>query len=349
VVIDLSDDPSLGVRFAQFLAEHSRGQRLIAAGPTLEPELVLGIMRAGAVDYLLKPVSTEQLSAAVRRVEQLMGKPEKQSAREPGRLFTFFSAKGGSGATTVATNAAITVHQLTGKKTLLVDLDLQLGEVALTLGVEPRFNFVDLIKNFHRMDANLLASYIEQHESGVNVLSAPFQPEQTEEVSGEDIRRVLHFLRQHFDYVIVDTSKSFSPGTIAAFDQSDAVYIVSVVDLPSLRNIQRALPLLRRVLRRGNDQIRLVVNRYQPDDLISPEEVERTLGLKVYWKLRNDYTAVMGSLNSGKPIVLNGTSAYSQDVRALAADLAGMPAGSGKQGGLKGLFGKLRNRSKEGR
>jgi pilus assembly protein CpaE len=77
---------------------------------------------------------------------------------------SFFSAKGGSGSTTVATNLAIHLHQLTGKKVLLVDLDLELGEIALFLGVQPRFNLVDLVRNFHRMDEELLASYIEQHE-----------------------------------------------------------------------------------------------------------------------------------------------------------------------------------------
>ena len=112
-------------------------------------------------------------------------------------------------------------------------------------------------------------------------------------MTADEIRRILHFLRQHYDYIVVDTSKSFSPATLAAFEQADLVFLVTNVDLPSLRNIQRGLPLLKRVLARGEEQIRLVVNRYHPDDEISLKDVERTLGLKVYWTLSNDYEAVM--------------------------------------------------------
>ena len=123
-----------------------------------------------------------------------------------------------------------------------MDLDLELGESALVLGVQPRFNFVDFVENFRRMDASLLASYIEHHPSGVHLLSAPLQPEKAEAVTADQIRRILAFLRQHYDYVIVDTPRSFAPPTLAVFEQADLVFIVSTADLPSLRNIQRGIP-----------------------------------------------------------------------------------------------------------
>jgi pilus assembly protein CpaE len=217
------------------------------------------------------------------------------------------------------------VHRTTHKRTLLVDLDLEMGESALVLGVQPRFNFVDFVENFRRMDAGLLASYIERHESGVHLLSAPFQPEKAEAVTADQIRRILAFLRQHYDYIIVDTPRSFAPPILAVFEAADQVYIVSTVDLPSLRNIQRGYPLLKRVLTGGADQVRLVLNRYDPNDSISPSDVERSLGLKVFWKVSNDYEAVMGSVNSGKPIVLNGgKSSYTNDVKGLASAVTGV-------------------------
>jgi pilus assembly protein CpaE len=346
LVLDIEDDPAVGVRLAQFLTENVPGLRIAAAGPMLEPELLLGIVRAGAIDYLPKPVGAEALAAAVGRASQLLAAAPRAAAREAGRLYTFFAAKGGAGATTLATNIGVLLARITGRRTLLVDLDLQLGEVALALGVHPRFHLVDLVRNFHRMDAELLASYIEQHESGVHVLSAPFTPEQSEDVSGDEIRRILHFLRQHYDHVVVDTSKSFSPATIAAFDQSDVVYVVTTADLPALRNIQRALPLLRRVLRRGNEQIRLLVNRWHPNDLIPVEEIEHTIGLPVHRKLGNDYEAVIGSLNAGRPIVLNGKSTFAQDVRALASEMAGVDAESDSRWrGLRHLLGRVRGRT----
>ena len=165
------------------------------------------------------------------------------------------------------------------KKTLLVDLDLELGEIALLLGVQPRFNF-DMVQNFHRMDAELLASYIERHESGVHLLSAPYHPEKAEVVTAEEIRRILQFLRKHYDYLVVDTSKSFSPATLASLEQADLAFVVTNVDLASLRNLQRG-STTQADARPDEKHIRLVVNRYHPDNEISLEDVQRTVGIPV--------------------------------------------------------------------
>ena len=180
LIIDIDDSPELGIRFAQFLSETTPGIRFIAAGPLLQPELLLTAMRAGVADYLPKPVTAEALRDALDRIRAGVGTGKKDDARRVGQIYAFYSPKGGAGTTTTATNFAVVLHRLTGKKTLLVDLDLELGEIALLLGVQPRFNFVDMVQNFHRMDAELLASYIERHESGVHLLSAPYQPEKAE-------------------------------------------------------------------------------------------------------------------------------------------------------------------------
>ena len=344
VVVDLEDDPDLGVKFIQFLSDNGGNQRVIAAGPALEPGLLLAAMRAGISDYLPKPVTPEGLAEALQRATAQLGRATGGS-RKPGQVFTFFSSKGGSGSTSIAVNTAIVLHRLTGKRTLLVDLDLELGEVALVLGAAPRFNFVDMVQNFHRMDSGLLASYIEQHPSGVHLLSAPLQPERSEVVNGEEIRRILHFLRQHYDYLVVDAPKSFSPVTFAAIDQSDAVFVVANLDLPSLRNIQRGLPMLKRALPRGEEQIQLVVNRFQDEGDITLADVERILGLKVYARVSNDYESVINAINTGKPVVLgSATSAYAGDIKALVARMAGLrPDGDGTK---KGLMGRLMGRKR---
>jgi pilus assembly protein CpaE len=244
----------------------------------------------------------------------------------------------------------VVLHRVTGKRTLLVDLDLELGEIALLLGVQPRFNFVDMVQNFHRMDAELLASYIERHSCGVHLLSAPYHPDKAEVVTGDEIRRILQFLRKHYDYVVVDTSKSFSPATLAAIEQADLAFIVTNVDLASLRNLQRGLPLLKKMLGRGDDHIRLVVNRYHSDNDITLDDVARTLGMPVFRTLSNDYEGVSRSITTGKPIVLNGNSKFSQDMKALGAQVAGLGGKKAGQGGrlsaLTAPLGKLFGRGK---
>jgi pilus assembly protein CpaE len=345
VILDLSDDPELGIKLAQFLSESSPGLRFIAAGPLLAPEHLLVAMRAGVADYLTKPVDAEAFRDSMERVRHLLGVTGREGPKQPGRLYAFYSAKGGAGTTTAATNFAVVLQRLTGKKTLLVDLDLELGEIALLLGVQPRFNFVDMVQNFHRMDAELLASYIERHDSGVHLLSAPYHPEKAEVVTGDEIRRILHFLRRHYDFVVVDTAKSFSPGTLAAFEQADLAFIVTNVDLASLRNLQRGLPLLKRMMAKGDDHLRLIVNRYHENSDITLSDVQRTLGLRVFRTLSNDYEGVSRSISAGKPIVLNGNSKFTQDMKRLGTDVTGLRGKkterNGRLGALSAPFRKL--------
>ncbi|CAN5269556.1 hypothetical protein BH18GEM1_BH18GEM1_04670 [soil metagenome] len=337
VFLDLEHDPQLGCKLAQFLAEANTGQRLIAAGTEHSPEFLMTVMQAGISEYLPKPVTSEALEAAIGRASRKLGaKAEGPAAgtaqREPGKLLAFFSAKGGSGSTTVATNLAIQIHRLTGKRTVLVDLDLELGEIALFMGMEPRFNFVDLARNFHRMDAGLLASFIECHDSGVHLLSAPYHPEKAESVTGDQTRQILQFLKQHYDYVVVDTSNSFTPRTLAAFELASEICLVANIDLPSLRNIQRCQHLLDRMGEKGQ-ALRLVVNRYANDNDITLEDVERSLGMEVYWALPNDYESVIYSINTGRPVILDDSSQYTQELQALAAKITGLPGSTTRRKG----------------
>jgi len=354
IFLDVSDDPIMGLKFAQFLIEGAPNRRIIGLGEPLTPELLLQAMQAGVSEYLPKPVSEEKIQDAIDRIARKFGHRVEERRREPGKLLAFFSPKGGAGSTCVATNTAISLHRLTRGKVLLVDLDLELGETALLLGVEPRFSFVDLVRNFHRVDAGLLASYIERHDSGVELLSAPFHPAKAETVTGDQIRQILHFLKQHYDWVVVDTSKSFTPPTLATFEQADSVFLVTNVDLPSLRNITRCLPLLERMGQvKEDDWLRIVVNRYQASDPITLKEIEKTLGIPVYWTLANDYESVMNSINSGKPVVLSEKSAFARDMKAFVTDVSGaVPSRESKSGllenlkPLKRIFGRSRGEAR---
>jgi pilus assembly protein CpaE len=335
VFIDLEDDPILGCKLAQFLVETNPALRLVAAGTDGSPEFLMTVMQAGISEYLPKPVTEDALVAAIGRVSRKLGAKVTQAAgparREPGKLLAFFGTKGGSGSTTVATNLAIQIHRMTGKRTVLVDLDLELGEIALYLGVEPRFNFVDLAKNFHRMDAGLLASFIECHDSGVHLLSAPYHPERAESVSADHVKQIIQFLKQHYEYVFVDVSNSFSARTLAAFEKADEVYLIATADLPSLRNIQRCQHLIGRLSNIG--ELRLVVNRYHPDCDITLEDVEKSIGMEIYWALPNDYQSVIYAINTGQPVILDDSSPYTHELEALAAKMTGLPSTSSQRKG----------------
>jgi pilus assembly protein CpaE len=323
IFLDLEEGQELGFQLVQYLSELTPGQTFVAAGPVLSSEQLLQAMRVGVSDYLPKPVVPDDLRAATIRSSQKFRKSDGEKQRQPGKIFSFFSPKGGGGSTTLATNLAILIHRTTKAKTLLLDLDLELGESALVLGIQPRFSFVDFVENFRRMDAGLLESYIDHHGSGIDVLSAPVEPDKADTVTPDQIRRILVFLRHHYDYIIVDTPRSFGPSTLVVFEQADLLFLVSVADLQSLRNIQRGIPVFKRVLTKGVEQLRLILNRYDPTDPISLQDVERSLGIKVFWKVSNDYEAIMTSVTAGKPIVLNGGSPYTRDLAGLAAQVTG--------------------------
>ena len=321
VLMDFDGAPDLGVSLARDLSRVSQQLVPVGMGSALSSDQLLAAMRAGLTEYLVKPVTAEALEDAIERLRPRLF-PDGEEPQVMARTLGFFSAKGGSGASTVVTNLAIELRRITNKRTLVMDLDAELGEVSLLFGIQPQFNLVDLIQNFHRIDAELLGSYIEAHDSGVHVLSAPYHPERAAVIGAQEIRQVLTYLRGQYDTVLLDTPKSFSPQSLAAFEQCDEIYIVATVDLPSLRNIQRALPLLRRIMPRGLEQVNLIVNRYDPEDEISLKDVERSLNMKIFATIANDYDVVIRSINSGKPAMLSASkSAYVRDIQALAAKL----------------------------
>ncbi|HEY6225452.1 MAG TPA: AAA family ATPase [Gemmatimonadales bacterium] len=350
VFLDFDGDIPTAIGLARFLIDGGPQRIIIATGPALSSQELLDAMRAGIVEYLPKPLGEDAAKAALERAARRLG--WTATSRDPGQLYAVFSPKGGAGTTSVATNLAIVLHRLTGKKTLLVDLDLELGEVAVQLGARPRYSLVDLVQNFYRIDAGLLATYIEHHASGVDFLSAPFHPETVDAAGHDQIRGILHYLKRQYDYIVVDTPKSFSLDSVAAFEEADRILLVTTVDVPSLRNLQRCLPLLERVAGKERERLRLVVNRYHPDDLLTLDDLQKTVGIQVHWTLSNDYETVSRSINSGAPVAGNGgKSKYARDLQTLGAELAGVPATGGvaRASGarLMGILGRLRRRPEE--
>ena len=215
VFVDLESDPQVGLKFAQFLIDSNLARAVVGAGSTESPELPLQAMQAGILEFLPKTLDADKVRGLVGRLRKRTGKPEtEKQSREVGKLLTVFSPKGGSGATAFAVNLAVSIHQLSRKKTLIVDLDLELGETALLLGMEPRFSSVDLVRNYHRVDEGLLASYIERDKSGVELLSAPYQPADFQTVDGERIGSILQFLKQQYDYIVIDAPEDAEPSDL---------------------------------------------------------------------------------------------------------------------------------------
>lgn len=348
IVVDLESDPHIGLRFIQYLVDTGVSNTVIGAGRDLSQDLLLQAMQAGITEILTKPINSAQVLAALHRIWKKTGRRVEETSKSgPGRALALFGTKGGVGTTSLAVNLAVEIQRMTRKRTLLLDLDVELGETALMLGMEPKFSLTDLIRNFHRVDSGLLASYIEHHECGIDLLAAPFQPGDYETVGQDRVRQVIRFLRDQYDFVVMDTPKSLHPASIGGLEEGDEVYLITTPTLPAVRNLVRSLPLVKQLVGEHRaDSIRLVLNRFQPGDLISVREVEETVGLNVLHTIRNDFEAVMGGINEGHPAVLRGQSSYSRGVRELAGIITDTPVSKENK---RGLFGGLLGAIKDGR
>ncbi|MGH7563510.1 MAG: AAA family ATPase, partial [Gemmatimonadota bacterium] len=344
VLLDVEGDPELGCRLAEMISESGAARRIVAVGPGQSPDFLLQAMQSGVADYLTKPLEKPALLASIERARRGMV-AQPGAARKAGRIYVFYSPKGGGGSTTIATNLSIQLHRLTGERTVLVDLNLELGEVAAFLGLEPRYDFADLARNLHRMDAGLLASYLTRHETGIDVLAAPYRPQMADGLTDDQVLQVLRLLRQHYNFVIIDSPKALTPRTVHTLEAADGVFIVAQTNVPTIQNIQRSLGLFEH-LTQGGKAVRLIVNRHQKTGDITLADLERAVEMDVYWTIPNDYAAFSYSMNTGKPLTMNEDSATARELGGLAARVAGLTAEESARpaGRLGNLLGRLREK-----
>lgn len=340
IVVDLNPDKEQGILTIEKISEITKHSHIFVSGDNTDADMILRAMRSGAKEFLSKPVESSTLYAAIERISKVHAVVSKEKKRY-GKCFTFFSAKGGTGSTVVSTNFAVSLAEQTKKPTILVDLDMQLGEVSLFLGIKPAFNVVDVADNIHRMDPSLLKGFIKKHASGLDVLSAPDSLDKVESVSAAQVGQILQFLKNNYEYIVIDTSNSFDDYTVAALDQSSTIFLISNTDLPSLRNAQRCLSIFERMGYK-KDKIQLLINRYQKSLEIRAKDIEETLNFPVYWFFPNDWPTIINSVNSGVPLsTVNHTdiaNSFTQFVQQVAKiQTTKLPE---KKKGFLGIFGK---------
>jgi len=256
-------------------------------------------MRAGATEYIIRPVSNSDLTRALQKLGRLwLVKPGQEE--EAGRIFTVFSPKGGAGVTTFAINMATDIHEATGKPTVVVDLDLNAGDVTTFLNMKPSYTISDVTANISRLDKSFLQGVIAKHESGISVLADPQRVEEGVSISGAEIKKVLSLLKSMFKYIIID-AETISDRTTTAIEMSDMVLLVFVMSLPSIRNMQRYLRYFDKI-GFGRDRVKLIANRYLKKSDITVEDTEKTLNYPIFWTIPNDYETTMSCLNKGVPI-----------------------------------------------
>lgn len=301
VILNLSPSEDEALQLADRISATLPGTILFVTSTDSKPESIIRAMRAGAREFFTLPLKRDQVINAVNSVARHT-QADGQAAGNSSRIYTIFGAKGGIGSTTVATNLAITLKQQSGKNVILVDLNKKPGNLALFLNLEPKYTIVDIVNHLSEIDTKMLKNHLPVHSSGVHLLAAPPQIEKAESVQGTHIEQILALLREIFEFIILDVDFSFNDVTISALDESDTILTLSSLDVPGIYNTKRCLDLFKK-MGYDEDKVRLVVNRYSPNNGSDVNVLERLLNYSVFWRIPNiSYSHVIASINQGRPI-----------------------------------------------
>jgi pilus assembly protein CpaE len=305
VIADIRGDASSAMAGIERLRAASPGAGIFAVAQSAEPELILAAMRAGANEFFTWPPADETFHGAIRRTAAR--RETAQGARASATSLVFFGAKGGAGTTTVAVNCGVELARLSKRSTVIVDLKAGLGEVALFLGVRPRYTLLDAVDNLHRLDREFLRELVVKHKSGLEILAGSDQFDRPGAADGGAIEELLRLLARQYEYIVVDAGSQINSCTTAALYAADTMYLVANPDVPSVRNAQRLLDRVRQLGACG-ERVRVLLNRAAEPLPIPAKQIEGALGHPIHHTFPSDYKTVSTALNSGVPLALTGNS-----------------------------------------
>lgn len=326
VLMDINMPDMDGITATESIQRLVPFTKIIILSVQSDPNYMRRAMLAGARDFLTKPPSVEELTAAIRRAGVLSREERAKaatsfstqapgigisSAAAPvamyGKIIVVYSPKGGTGCTTAATNLAMSLHN-DETPVIIVDGNLQFGDVGVFLNQQSKFSVVDLAPRADELDPEIVEGVVIKHNaSGVKVLPSPSRPEYAENVTGEQFAKVLKFLCRMFSYVVVDTSSALTDITLAAIDTSDILVLLTTQDIPSLKNSRLFLDLTDML---GIDRRRILftMNRYDKRINITPERVSENFKQEIVAVIPLDERVVVPSVNRGLPLMLGDKS-----------------------------------------
>ena len=340
VLMDINMPDMDGIATTELLAVKCPTAAVVMMSVQGEADYLRRSMLAGAREFLVKPFSSDELTASIRQVwarerdkqsritapiaAAAAGASTASTSGEPGIVVAIFSPKGGVGRTTIAVNLAVAAASLGGRRVALMDASFQFGDVGVLLNLNPKNKSIaDLANQLEAGEPDELDSYVINHSSGVRVLLAPSSPEQAELITAAHARRVVERLRAENDLVVVDCPSSFNDATLGILDSADLILTLLSLEITSIKNMRLFLEVAEQ-LGYGAGKIRLVLNRADSTLGIRVADVEHSIGRKVDHTIVSDGRSVVYALNRGVPFFLSNREAQvSQDVLRLATAVVG--------------------------
>ena len=356
VLMDINMPDMDGIAATELLARTVPTAAVVMMSVQGEADYLRRSMLAGAREFLVKPFSSDELTASIRQVytrerdkqsriavapvasaSSVGGGGASTESGEPGTVVAVFSPKGGVGRTTVAVNMAVAAATELGKRVVLVDGSFQFGDVGVLLNLNPKNKSIaDLVPELEQAghEVESIDTFVINHSAGIRVLLAPPSPEMAELITPSGIKRVIEALRLTHDLVVVDCTSYFNDTTLAILDSADVILTMLSLEITSIKNMRLFLEVADQLGYEGG-KVRLVLNRADSALGIRIADVEHSIGRKVDETIVSDGRSVVYALNRGVPFFLSNREAQvSQDILRLARSVAGersqVAAGTGE-------------------
>lgn len=299
-IIAIDENPDRAIELIEKLSE-SDGCAIAAVSSSNDGTLILRSMRAGAKEFLTRPINTDEFVAAIERLGQQNSKSGDTKNRNC-KCIAIAGASGGVGSTSMAVNLGCAFAANEANSVTLIDLDISLGDADVFLDTIPDYTLADVSQNVSRMDFSLLKKSLTKHSSGLYLLPRPVQLEDGAAVRPEDLRRVIGLLKASFSHVILDLSKAYNALDMVALEEASNVLLVTQLDLPCLRNVVRLMMSFDEV--DGlKEKTKIVVNRVGLDaGQIGLKKAQETIGREIFYQIPNDYRVMVEVRNNGVPL-----------------------------------------------
>lgn len=319
LIMDLSAQTDPTLEAVRGLKSDMPGMGIILTATDASPQLILRAMRVGAQEFLTRPIDNRELGEAINRLSGMMRRSAAPKRRS-GKIVAVFSSKGGVGVTSLATNLAVSFARNCGKRTAVVDLNMQMGDVGLMLDLRPEYTITDAIGT-GSLDESRLKGLMTEHESGVHLLSTPEDPVESEKISPGLLLEVFSLLKSMYDVIVVDAGHFFDSRVLEVLSLADTILVMASLDVPTVRNVRRCLTLFDQ-LGYTQEKVKIIVNRHQKRSKVTAEDLEETAETKIFWSIPNDYKPLIASIDSGVPAIIQSPkSKVSRAIEDLSREL----------------------------
>ncbi len=289
-----------------------------------DPDVLLRALKMGVKEFFPQPLVKEEFMASLGKFkDSFKAERAENEKHKNGILVSVIGSKGGVGATTAAVNLATSLQEMArDKSVVLLDMNPLLGGVNLFLDIKTSFSWADGARDIARMDSTYLLNTLYKHPTGVHIMPAPLNPMGLEAATPETMTRLVNLLRTTFDIIVMDSCKYFDDLSIRMLALSDTILVISELNILSLVNAKRLFETFDGLGISYGKDIKVVINRYQKKNMVSPGEAEKTLGKKIVTMIPNDYETTMSAINTGKTLAdVAWKSSVMENFRELAAIL----------------------------